>query len=415
MRLSRAWLIALPILIACTPGPTTPASQPHADPYTFLEGRLRPWPAGAKGSEIAVTDIKTGRVAIYDSALVALVALRHGKRARAASILSAMAQMQRDDGSLPFSFALPAPEPNRLYVRSGALAWVGYAAVEYLDSERGGPAREAIAKLAHRAAKYLTDHQVAAPGDPRDGLVRGGAGTIRYDIVRGVPREVFIPGEIPWVSIEHNVDTYFFLRGLARLTQNTQYEEAAKRIGQALVDRGWNAVRGQLVQGIAESETDRALALDCASWGSLLYQAVGQRERAETAASIADGRYASRDPRSSARGHLPYASGPILDDATLMRHYAKTIPAPTWDRVEAVWPEGSAGVALAALRTGRRERARAIVDSLEPLRAADGSLPTFTLEVPFTFDTDPSIAGTAWVELVKFELGEGRNATFWVP
>lgn len=99
-----------------------------------------------------------------------------------------------------------------------------------------------------------------------------------------------------------------------------------------------------------------------------------------------------------------------------MRRFAGALPARTWDRLEAVWPEGSAGVALAALRVGRTARARTILDELEPLRRSDGALPAFTADVPFELDTRPSLAGTAWVELVRYELARGPDRpTLWIP
>jgi hypothetical protein len=98
-----------------------------------------------------------------------------------------------------------------------------------------------------------------------------------------------------------------------------------------------------------------------------------------------------------------------------MRHFASVVPAQTWERLDAVWPEGSAGVALAAWRTGHVDRARAILDALEPLRAPDGSLPTSTVDVPFVLDTRPSIAGTAWDLLVRFELDRADKPTLWAP
>lgn len=99
-----------------------------------------------------------------------------------------------------------------------------------------------------------------------------------------------------------------------------------------------------------------------------------------------------------------------------MRVLGPRLPAKDWAELEAIWPEGSAGVALAAWRAGRVERARTILDDLEPLRASDGSLPTSTVEIPFLFDTGPSVAGTAWVELVRFELERSpEHPTFWVP
>src|ERR1019366_6060426 len=158
------------------------------------------------------------------------------------------------------------------------------------------------------------------------------------------------------------------------------------------------------VQGFGERGADEALALDCASWGSIFLGASGDRARADTALSIGDARYASHDPRSSARGHRPYAAGPLIENVGVRRHFAGKLPAQTWDRLDVVWPEGSAGVALAEWRAGHLDRAAAILDALEPLRANDGSLPTASVEVPFTFDTLPSVAGTAWVALVRFEL-----------
>jgi hypothetical protein len=106
----------------------------------------------------------------------------------------------------------------------------------------------------------------------------------------------------------------------------------------------------------------------------------------------------------------------VFEEPRLQRFYQGVLPAATWDRLEGVWPEGSAGVALAALRAGRADRAREILDALAPLQLAGGAMPTFTLEVPFTFDTDPSVAGTAWVELVRFELARPPDRpTLWVP
>jgi hypothetical protein len=90
------------------------------------------------------------------------------------------------------------------------------------------------------------------------------------------------------------------------------------------------------------------------------------------------------------------------------------LPAPEWDGIQAVWAEGSAGVALAALRLGHPERASAILDQLEKLRGPTGALPTFTVEIPSELDTQPSLAGTLWVELVRFEIARGaERPTLW--
>jgi hypothetical protein len=46
------------------------------------------------------------------------------------------------------------------------------------------------------------------------------------------------------------------------------------------------------------------------------------------------------------------------------------------------------------------------------LRAPDGGLPTFTAEVPVDFDRLPSLAGTVWIELVRYEIERGAE-TLW--
>jgi hypothetical protein len=213
--------------------------------------------------------------------------------------------------------------------------------------------------------------------------------------------------------VEHNVDTWFFFRALARVTGEARWEAAAARIGAGLA-RAWDGARGQLARGINDDGADQGLALDCASWGSVFLGASGDRDRADTAAAIADAAFAARDPHSSAIGHRFQRRGPLVEGALLQRVLGPKLPARDWAQLDAIWPEGSAGVALAAWRAGRLERAQAILDALEPLRSPDGSLPTSTIEIPFVFDTRPSIAGTAWVELVRFELGRSRPA-LWAP
>jgi hypothetical protein len=390
------------------------ARGPRSDDLSFLVRSLRPWPQADSQGLLAVTDPATGRIGPYDSALVALVLLRSGDRDRAGQVVRGLAALQTPDGGLPFSFTLPKADPSRRYERSGTVAWAGYAAVEYLDAAAGGDAREDALALAHRAAGYLLHRQVTHAGDARDGLVLGGVGTVYYVASGAAVSEGFIPGELPWVSVEHNVDAYFFLRALARVTGTRVYADGADRIARALTARAWSAEHGQLVQGFGEHGPDDALALDCASWGSIFLGSVAEASRADTSVAVADARYATHDPRSGVAGHRPYAKGPVVENVALMKRFADKLPAGTWDQLEVVWPEGSAGVALAEWRAGHVDRARAIVDALEPLRSDDGSLPTATVEVPFTFDTAPSVAGTAWVALVRFELERpAGRPTLW--
>lgn len=401
---------------ASTPPPCAAgnlSAHQTADAYTFASQLMRPWPAGSGSSLLAVSSALTERVSIYDNALLSLYLMRRGERARAASVLLALAQLQREDGSLPFTFSWPAPDPHAIYLRSGAIAWVGYAAVEYLNAERGGPERERITALAHRAARYLIGLQASEP-DALTGLVLGGFGNFVIDAADGGVRERYVPGPITWASTEHNVDSYFFLRDLALLTENAEYAAAAERIRAALLTRGWLPAAGQLARGFQTGGVDAAFALDCASWGALFLLASQERLRAETSLGAAEARYAASS--GAARGHRPYAHAPLIENRALAEKLRPRLPALEWDELEAVWPEGSAGVALAALRLGQRARAAAILDALEPLRTQGGGMPTFTVEIPSEMDTAPSLAGTLWIELVRYELNRGADQpVMWRP
>jgi hypothetical protein len=407
------WLVTLWLLPACvhplSPGPTHSAAGPRGDAEQFLKQLVRPWPGETAKFALAVSSQVSQRVSSYDNALLALYLLRRGEREQAALLLQALGALQREDGGLPFTFKWPQPELDNPYVRSGAVAWVGYAAVEYLNADRGGPARDAIIRLAHGVARYLMDRQVAGADDPRAGLVRGGIGAFELEFSHGEARERYTPGEVAWASTEHNIDAYFFLRDFAQLTGEARFAQAAQRIGAALLTRGFSSEAGQLVEGISAAGVDRAYALDCASWGALFLLAAGDSLRAETALGGAEWRYRSREPATGATGHRPYAHARIIANVALAEHYSE-LGVSNWDDVEGVWPEGSAGVALANLRLGRRARAEEILAELEKVRAPEGGMPTFTADVPLDFDRLPSLAGTVWVELVRYELERDAGA-----
>jgi hypothetical protein len=103
-------------------------------------------------------------------------------------------------------------------------------------------------------------------------------------------------------------------------------------------------------------------------------------------------------------GHKPYEKRPLIESRALADHFAPQLPAQAWDALPAVWPEGSAGVALAAFRLGNAPRARAILAELEKLRGPDGGLPCLTRDIPMEFTSAPALAGTAWVALVRAEM-----------
>lgn len=369
----------------------------------FLDARLAP---GRDDTLVVHTDREGRRAAAYDAALVALVLLRRARRDEAARVVLGVAATQRDDGAVPFSVVRGAEHESSGYVRSGAVAWCGYAAAEILDAAPwDGPTRARVVAFGHRVAAYLVARQVTRAGDPRDGLVTGGEGTYVADVdERGAIVERFVRGDATWASTEHNVDAFFFLRRFARVVESTAFARAAARIQDGLL-RSFDEASGQLPAGVRAEGIDRTHALDAASWGAVLLAAAGERERAERSAQVADQRFGVRALERGVVGHRPFADGPIFANERVVARFG----AREWSELDLVWPEGSAGVALAALRTGRPDRARAILDALEPLRDR-GALPTATRAVPLQFDVEPSVAGTAWSELVRYELARPAAA-----
>jgi hypothetical protein len=410
---TRAAAHLMMIALAAGMGGCTPArgSSPRTG-ADLVATSIRPWPTSGATTTLALM-APSGRASIYDNALVALLLTRRGRRLEAGRLLEALALLQRPDGALPFTFDARTWREADPYVRSGALAWVGYAGVAYLDAARSGPARDDIARMIHRIAGYLIERQVADEADPRAGLVTGGYGELSARIEHGALVQRFVSRAVDWASTEHNVDAFFFFRSLGRMTGQQEYLTAARRIADALLASAWSEELGQFAQGVSRTGRDKTLSLDCASWGALFLFAVGDDARARLALETIERRYASRDPRGVV-GYKPYAEGPLVADEAIAR--ARGLAGARWEDAEALWPEGSAGVALAALRAGDARRARAILDALDGLRHPSGALPTMTLDVPFEFDRSPSLAATTWGELVRDELDHPeRSPWLWAP
>lgn len=406
----RTLLIALTVLLLASPAAPaapTPVHEVRAAQAeeAFVGGLLVPGPAPETLLVKSYPDRPS--IATYDVALTALWLLERGRRDEAGRLLAGVAALQYADGSVPFSFELPAPKPEVAYVRSGAIAWVGYAAARYLNDAAEGPHREVIAAMAHRLAAYLLAHRVTVGGDRREGLVTGGAGRFKYEITAKGITETLVPGELSWASTEHNIDAFFFLRQLARATENPRYQRAAEEIAGAIVARLWDEAAGQFYQGV-DRRPDPTRALDCASWGALFLLAVGDEARAQRAYLAAEQLYVATD---RVGGHKPYAKRALIESRALAEHFGETR---RWDEFSAVWPEGSAGVALAAWRLGYLKRAREILGEMEKLRTPAGGLPCLTREIPMEFTAAPALAGTVWVSLVRAEMGAGPSrAMIW--
>lgn len=335
---------------------------------------------------------------IYDDALAVFAFVAGGAADRADRALRQLTALQRADGSLVFSYDVHRGTPYDEYVRSGALAWVGSAALAY--EERTGDSSHRA--FAGRIGDYLLGQQVttanAPTGDPRLGSVRGGAGS--YDADGDLQ-----PGQIEWASTEHNIDAYFFLRDLGQRTGDARYSDAAAQVRQSLLTNHWNSAEGRFHQGVSTSGADTADAVDLASWGGLFLLAVGERGRAQQSLQylerfrVAGATMAtSSDP--DAYNQTYTSAGPIDGYKPYDRGYA--------DPPSTVWAEGSIGAALLKLRMG--QDVTADLDSLRRLQAADpaGGFVQVTrgrAAAPYEFHVWPAVGGTAWAALLLTDSG----------
>lgn len=364
----------------------------------------------------------------YDDALGAISFVISGNPDAAAYMLEALGRLIRADGSLWFNYSTEDNWPTEAdhdsaMVRAGAIGWVGYAFTFYLAhtppcaSDNAGCARQRafLQEAALRLASYLTSLEAAEPENPAHGLLRQGYGTIRfvYHPEKNDVLEDYEDAPARGFSTENNISSWFFLHALGELTGDAHWSGAADRIREALLRVAWDKNLGQFDQGFTPGgQRDSVRALDCASWGALFLLAVGETGKAQEALANVDQYYASRD--GDIAGYRPYFDDPIFPGFDAGRFYFPENPRKQWRELPIVWSEGSLGVALAYLRTGRPDRTRQIIDGLRPLQVPSSGLRYASRAVPHQMTDAPSIAGSAWLVFLAEALkGNPRAEQFW--
>jgi hypothetical protein len=203
------------------------------------------------------------RSSIYDDAVAAIALLLYGQQNKAGDILEALSRLIDSDGSLFFSYNTHNSWPNQgdhegAIIRSGALAWVGYATVLYLDQRltenpedyRRSQRVKLLLENLTAIAGYILSQMVEDSDDHRYGLVKGGYGLyeLKYDSARNEVIQHFIDLPVEWCSTEHNIDSYFFLRDLGRLTGDEKFLEPCDRIKGSILSKLWDEELGQLIR-----------------------------------------------------------------------------------------------------------------------------------------------------------------------
>jgi hypothetical protein len=348
-----------------------------------------------------------GRSFIYDDALGAVAFTMVNRYHETEQLLNSIVHLVGADGSLWFAYNTQNNWPSEsdhegALVRTGALAWVGYALTYYLQARQLDSAGFAyqdrlgvqFRENAEAIARYILARQVSASDDPRFGLVTGGTGSSAVSLsgAAATPTESYNDAAVQWVSMEHNIDTWYFLRDLGRLTSDGRYSEAAERIRLRLLDL-WSDEDGQFIQGIhADRAPDTVLPLDGASWGAIFLLSQGRDAQAGRCLDGMEKRFGVQ--LADVRGYRPYGREPVYTDERVNAFYYPP-SGRLWSDLPLVWGEGSLGAAAAYIRAGRPDEGRKVMESMRAL-AVEGGFRYTTTPVPHQFSDYPSVATTAW-------------------
>jgi uncharacterized repeat protein (TIGR01451 family) len=191
-----------------------------------------------------------------------------------------------------------------------------------------------------------------------------------------------------WFSTEHNIDAYFFLRDIGLLKGNATYLEAARRIKQSLLTNHWNPSYGCFQQGI----DDTAKALDAASWGALFLLSIGQPAKAESCVAFIEANFPTT------------AACTIGGDSKTISGYKPDV------NTDAVWSEGSLGVAKVYERLGNQAKYDEIITETRKMQVPNGGIVYVCPPASESHDWE-SVAGTAWMVILQSD----QDPDFWNP
>jgi len=361
---------------------------------------------------------------IYDDAVAIVAFTMAGEIRSAEAIINTLWRLQRDDGSFYFTYNTHNSWPNEddnegAIIRTGALAWVGFATVYYLnamlekypDFIKKDIIGERAFEVSRKLADFMVNHQVNDKESPLYGLITGGYGEYVLKIEDGKLVERFNRAALNWASSEHNIDAYFFLRDFGRLTENEKYLKSAEKITLGL-SKLWSTMDGQFYRGIkGDGKIDRALPLDCASWAEMYLIAIGDMNRARKTLNTIEAKY--RISRNGLNGYRPYASGPIYEDPEVNRYFKSQLGFNTWEKSDLIWIEGNMGVAAAFYKAGDKNKAQDIVKWSLQFQNNGGFLYA-NKNIPYHFNSYPSVASTGWfIILAEIMKSEKKNRSFW--
>jgi hypothetical protein len=361
----------------------------------------------------------------YDNAVAAIAFTMAGKYRDAEFILNTLSRLVREDGSLWFSYNTHNSWPDEndhegAMVRTGALAWAGYALSYYVSIRneedenfyKNDVAGRRYIAAAEKIADYLITMQVKDKKDARYGLVTGGRGTYKIEYSEENKRinEIYNYDSVGWVSVEHNIDTYFFFKSISLVNGKKYYFNKGELVKKSILKSFWDRKSGQFFRGIkVDGKKDLALPLDGASWGALFLSSIGAEGKMNRSLDFIDKNFSTES--EFFKGYAPYFDEYVYEDEKLNSHIFDSNKKTKWKDINVVWSEGSLGVAAAWIKAGNMDKGLEIIKNTSAM-SVDGGLIYSSENLPYLFSDYPSVAGSGWF-IIASELYRDPENIFW--
>lgn len=349
------------------------------------------------------------RVYVYDSSLAAIALHLLGETGLSGKIVSALGERVSKEGALEFSYDLERGFLGNWYVRTGSVAWAGYASLV-----------EGDLSLPKKIFPFLASLQVNekngfAKEDPRSGLLLGGIGTFE--------EESFQKGKVDWVSTRHNVEAYFFLKKYALELEKlglpeTEPKQMMEEIASSLLGKVWVGPKGGFFRGIHPQGKDPGLEVSDQILGALFLLDRGKKEDAVRVLENVRNAFTMKaetlrkDTEDPGRLNCQYESSETLAG---LKPYLES--EGFQDPPELIWTEGTSLFILAARRAGLD--AKVFEDGMERLRrvTASGGVLFSTrsyAQSPYEFHVWESVSASSWAVIVHLDpsLPENQKILF---
>ncbi len=351
--------------------------------------QLAPFEDGQGRQGLAIHSFPDGpqqlmeRTYLYDQALALLWFSWLGEYETASRLATTLVALQMEDGAWGFSFeAREDGFYDQGYVRTGAVAWAGWA-LSYYGTWAGDV--EAL-EAAEGARAYIESTRVEKNSTEADQFYAAGVG--HHDPNTG---ERILGEPVEFVSTEHQFDVHKFFRA--------HRASAQAGLRERILEKLWIGDEGRFAMGVQAQGVDRRRALDTSGgWGALWLLSVDRPDLARKSLEYTVENF-SVSGASFEGGFAPYLDAVDGYDP----------------QQEVIFVEGSLGVALAALRLDKPQITKDVLKMSAVLAEKDdGGIPYADRSLG-DFVENSAAAPTLWFLMVERELNTGRRAPLFLP